>query len=84
MKGTELRSTWEVPARSQRIIEEVAGQPVRPGAPSAAVMASVDATVPASPAGSVVAASDGAHTPRSGAGDADELGDVVGHRESRG
>ncbi|GAA1646724.1 MDR family MFS transporter [Georgenia ruanii] len=50
MKGTELRNTWEVPARSQRVIEEVAGQPDKPGVPSAAAMASVDATVPASPA----------------------------------
>ena len=84
MKGSELRNTWEVPARSQRVIEEVAGQPEKPGALSAAAVASVDATVPASPAGSSVGASDGAHTSRRGAGDVDGLGDVVGRRESRG
>jgi EmrB/QacA subfamily drug resistance transporter len=47
MRGTELRNTWDVPERSQHVIAEVAGQPEKPGVPSAAVMASVDATVPA-------------------------------------
>ncbi|WP_226925360.1 MDR family MFS transporter [Georgenia thermotolerans] len=84
MKGSELRNTWEVPARSQKIIEEVAGQPEQPGALSAAAAASVDATVPAPPAGVSVGASGGARVPRGGAGEADGLGDAVGRRESRG